>query len=229
MKEEPELRITEDGSHTLYLSSLDEGFHSSKGALTESVHVFIQNGLYARLDEGIIDPVSVFEVGLGTGLNLLLTILACQKKNIALHYTVVEPFPVSNEIIPQLNYGSILKSPDAGHWFSWIHDSPWDKEATKDKITIKKVKLPFQEFQYEERFDVIYFDAFAPEKQPELWSLEIFKKIFNLMNDTGIFVTYSAKGQVRRDLLSAGLLVERLAGAPGKREMIRAIKPPQNS
>jgi len=229
MNEDPEVRLTEDGSHTLYLPSLNEGFHSSKGAITESVHVFIQRGLYAKLEESEGNEISVFEVGLGTGLNMLLTILACKNRGITLNYTTVEPYPVAWEKLSQLNYSSILTSDKAADWYEWIHTSSWNRKITRESMTITKILSPLQDIQIKDHFDVIYFDAFAPEKQPELWTLDIFRKIFLLMKDTGILVTYSAKGQVRRDLLSAGMVVEKLAGAPGKREMIRAIKPPQNS
>ena len=229
MKEEPILKLTGDGSHTLFLSSINETYHSTNGALTESIHVFIKNGLYAKIDQDYLGSISVFEIGLGTGLNLLLTILGCKKKGIELTYTVVEPAPLSNNITDQLNYDTILKDPDAKSWFTWIHNSAWDKSVLKENIQIIKVKSSLQESVVKPGFDLVYFDAFAPEKQPELWTLDIFKNVFIMMNDFSFLVTYCSKSQVRRDLLMAGFLVEKLPGAPGKREMIRASKPPQNS
>lgn len=229
MMEEPQLIKTEDGSDTLFLPTLNETYHSRHGAVTESVHVFIKNGLYARLETEYPEPLRVMEVGLGTGLNCLLTILACEKQRITLDYVAVEPFPLSTEKSNSLNYSSILKDPDAGSWFNWIHETDWENPIEKKFIKLRKLKDRLQKVSFEKGFDLIYFDAFAPEKQPELWTQEIFKKLFSCMNDFAFLCTYSAKGQVRRDLLSSGFIVEKMPGAPGKREMIRAAKPPQNS
>lgn len=225
----PELIITQDGSTSLFVPSLDETYHSRHGALTESVHVYIQNGLYQRLESASPLAIDIFEVGFGTGLNALLTVLACQKRNVSLNYTTIEPFPIEKGILDQLNYHSLLSQPDANDWFRWLHSTDWNKIQSRGKISFLKTKDRLEAFHSEKKFDVIYFDAFAPEKQPELWKPEIYKKVFSMMNESGVLTTYCAKGQVKRDLLTTGFLVENLPGPPGKREVIRATRPPQNS
>jgi tRNA U34 5-methylaminomethyl-2-thiouridine-forming methyltransferase MnmC len=224
-----EVIITKDGSSSLFVPSLDETYHSRHGAITESVHVYIQHGLYERVESANLSTVDIFEVGFGTGLNTLLTILACLKRDITLNYTTIEPFPLDKATLDKLNYHSLLSQPEANDWFNWLHNTEWDQIHSRGKISFIKTKDRLETFHTEKKFEIVYFDAFAPEKQPELWKPEIYKKIYSMMNESGVLTTYCAKGQVKRDLLMAGFMVENLPGPPGKREIIRATRPPQNS
>lgn len=221
--------ITEDGSSTIHVPFLKETYHSRYGALTESVHVYIEKALYERISFQDLKEVNVLEVGFGTGLNALLTIIGCQKKEIKLNYIGIEPKPLDNQVIGSLNYTEILSHPQAKTWFDWLHESEWNEPITKEGITIEKKKMGIESFKSEVMFDVVYFDAFAPEKHPEIWTIEIYKSLFSMMNEGGILTTYCAKGKVKRELLGSGFMVENLSGPPGKREMTRATKPPQNS
>lgn len=213
---------TKDGSSSLLNVSLNETYHSAHGAIQESRHVFIESGLMPFLDSKK-NELSILEIGFGTGLNMLLTVLTAQQYSTKIYYEAVEAFPLENEIITTLNYPQLLQ---AETLFQQIHHSRWDevKEITPDfKLNKRAVKLEEAVFE-NEKFDLIYFDPFAPVKQPEMWELLILKKIADTMKPNGIFVTYCAKGQVRRDLISLGLAVEKLPGPLGKREMIRAKK-----
>jgi tRNA U34 5-methylaminomethyl-2-thiouridine-forming methyltransferase MnmC len=214
---------TADGSFTLYNSLLDEHYHSIHGALNESIHVFINRGFLDFVD--LYNPVknlNILEIGFGTGLNCILTFIENLKLNISLNYTSLEPFPLEMEIIDDLNFNLDSKQLDV---FKLIHQSFWGKaiEINK-KFSIEKYKLELKDFNTNKLYDVIYFDAFAPNKQPELWKVDVFSKLFNLTSNNGVLVTYCAKGQVRRDLEKVGYFVERLEGPPGKREMLRATK-----
>ena len=214
---------TADGSSTLYNSLLDEHYHSIHGALNESIHVFINKGFLDFVDLlKSIKNLNILEIGFGTGLNCILTFIETLKLNISLNYTSLEPFPLEMEIIDDLNFNLDSKQLDV---FKLIHQSFWGKaiEINK-KFSIEKYKLELKDFNTNKLYDVIYFDAFAPNKQPELWKVDVFSKLFNLTSKNGVLVTYCAKGQVRRDLEKVGYFVERLEGPPGKREMLRATK-----
>lgn len=213
---------TEDGSSSLINLGLNETYHSTHGAIQESKHVFIESGLKPFLVSEK-NELSILEIGFGTGLNVLLTVLAAQQYSTKIYYEAVEAFPLENGIITTLNYPQLLQ---AETLFQEIHQSHWnevEKIADNFKLNKRATKLEEAVFEYE-KFDLIYFDAFAPAKQPEMWELKVLTKITSAMKPNGIFVTYCAKGQVRRDLISLGLTVEKLPGPPGKREMIRAKK-----
>jgi tRNA U34 5-methylaminomethyl-2-thiouridine-forming methyltransferase MnmC len=222
MSSDPELVITSDGSHTLRVTSLNENYHSTHGALQESMHVFIHNGL----DNTNLNEIRVLEVGFGTGLNALLTAKAAANSCKEIFYSAIEPFPLSADLTSQLNYPQIIDHAQAKLWFEKIHSAEWGKETSihggfkllKQRVTLQSVNLPGN------FFDLVYFDAFAPQKQAEMWTREMFSKCYDSMSDESSLVTYCAKGQVKRDLRSVGFLVESLAGPPGKREMIRAIR-----
>ena len=214
---------TKDQSFTLYNSELEEHYHSIHGAITESRHVFIKNGFIPLSRQKT--NVSILEVGLGTGLNLLLTYLESQQNNIKVEYTAVEPCPISQEIFDQLNYEQLLqldkndltfKNIFCCEWNCWFNLNP--------NFRLQKLNSTIQHVQLINSYDLIYFDAFAPDKQPEMWSLEIFQKLYNVMNKNGLLVTYCAKGEVKRTLKNVGLELESLPGPPGKREMTRAHK-----
>jgi tRNA U34 5-methylaminomethyl-2-thiouridine-forming methyltransferase MnmC len=220
MKIEP--IITGDGSTTLFVRDLNEHYHSTFGAITESGVVFIDAGLKPVLQNA--DWINVLEIGFGTGLNALLSFLAANGKTI--HYTTIEAFPVDQNIIEALNFSDFLKSENAGTIFGLLHQVPWETEQiiadqffiTKCHSKIEAIVLP------DGHFDLVYFDAFGPEVQPELWTVEIFSKIGKSMKKGGVLTTYSAKGQIRRNLQSAGFIVEKLPGPPGKRHITRATK-----
>ena len=216
----PQIVPTLDGSHTLYLSEIDEHYHSTNGAVDESLHVFIRSGFdYCQNPE----PV-VFEVGFGTGLNALLTALRSAEKRIKTTYITIEKYPLDNSVLSALNYPALAGSGD-DTLFGSIHQSNWSEMvAITDWFEILKMEADLQTFEPSFHADIIYFDAFAPEVQKELWSKGIFFKIADMMNKGAVLSTYSAKGQVRRNLISAGLQVKRIPGPPGKREITVASR-----
>ena len=217
------LEITSDGSHTLFVRELNEHYHSTFGAVQESMHVFIQSG-FDEIDKTIV-PVNILEMGFGTGLNALLTLINSEKNSRQVHYTGVEKFPLSDGIIEQLNYPQIL-NPSFVKIFRSLHNSGWNQEIkiTAD-FTLFKINKDLQDLIFNpDTFDLVYYDAFGPKVQPELWTDQIFQKITNAMKPGGILVTYSVKGSVRRALKSTGFEVKKLPGPPGKREITRATK-----
>jgi tRNA U34 5-methylaminomethyl-2-thiouridine-forming methyltransferase MnmC len=220
-----ELQVTSDGSHTLFNPQVNECYHSTHGAIQESLHVFIKSGLDYKASR--VRTVRILEVGLGTGLNALLTIQAAQQQDLRIEYTAVEAFPLGPEITKALNYPAMIGSSSAGKWFDDLHASPWVAvQSITSFFNLTKVKGRLQDVDLEPRsFDLVYFDAFAPQKQPEMWLPEVLVKVAEAMDDGACLVTYCAKGQVKRDLRAAGLGVRALPGPPGKREMIRATRP----
>lgn len=215
---------TSDGSHSLLNQELNETYHSVHGAIQESSHVFIERGLNFYIDNVRPRSVSVLEVGFGTGLNVLLTIRNILNKGIEVKYTTVELFPLGEEVWSSLNYTETIGLQEN---FSHIHRSTWgEKECIIPKFELLKLHTSIQAVAFQPNsFDLIYFDAFAPSKQPELWTLPVLQKIEEAMKEGAVFVTYCAKGQLKRDLKSLGLKVETLQGPPGKHEMVRAVKP----
>lgn len=214
-----ELILTEDGSHTLYVPQIDENYHSSHGAIQESTHIFIEAGLKKCSKS----KIKVLEVGFGTGLNAFLALIEAEKSGKHVQYTSLEKYPVEVEKAMQLNYPEVL-SPANRNVFELMHTSPWnvDVEITP-YFTLKKTETDFTCYIPENKFDMIFFDAFSPEKQPVMWTQERFEMIFNYCNSGAILITYCAKGAVRRAMQAAGFKVERLAGPPGKREILRGI------
>ena len=208
-----ELVKTADGSFTLFIPEVQETYHSTHGAVQESIHVFIENGLKACDKE----MIRVLEVGLGTGLNAMLTLQHATQK---IDYCALEPYPLSKEILNELvtsgsdQFEMKFHASNVGEWIS-----------IQENFSFVRMEIGLEEFSSEEKFDVIYYDAFGPRVEPGLWTLERLQQCFNLLNEGGVFVTYCAKGEVRRNLQAAGFVVERLAGPPGKREMLRGVKP----
>lgn len=215
------LEQTADGSYTLYVPELDEHYHSVKGALTESQHIFIDMGL----KHSSVPAPRILEIGLGTGLNCFLTLLNAEESRRTIHYTGIERYPLDMEIIDRLDYPKLIGK---GHEADYraIHEAPWEEDATLSPwFTLHKTEGDFTRYAFEKGYDIIYFDAFAPEKQPEMWEQSLFDKLYQVLNDGGILTTYCAKGVVRRMLQAAGFVVERLPGPPGgKREILRATK-----
>lgn len=215
------LEQTADGSFTLYVPELDEHYHSVKGALTESQHIFIDMGLK---HSQATNPY-ILEIGLGTGLNCFLTYLTSKETGQAIHYTGIERFPLSEEVIDQLDYATLIGKGEK-EIYQAIHQAAWNKEVLlSPHFSLHKIEGDFTQYSFLEKYDLIYFDAFAPEKQPEMWEQPLFDMLYELLNPGGILTTYCAKGVVRRMLQAAGFTVERLAGPPGgKREILRATK-----
>jgi tRNA U34 5-methylaminomethyl-2-thiouridine-forming methyltransferase MnmC len=217
------LIVTSDGSHSLLNEALNETYHSVHGAIQESQHVFINNGLCYLLEKHTHSVVSIFEVGFGTGLNALLTVKAMQTEKVLVKYVSVEAFPIGEELWTSLNYTKVLGYEDT---FAILHRSPWEKvNKISEHIEFLKYQTALQKVELKDHsFDLVFFDAFAPNKQPELWTIDVLQKVVDAMNPDGIFVTYCAKGQLKRDLKELGLRVETLPGPPGKKEMVRATK-----
>lgn len=210
---------TADGSHSIYLPELNEHYHSVHGAIQESIHVFINAGF--RLSTQ--NPLNILEIGLGTGLNALLTILENKKQPRTVNYISLEKYPLSPQIYSSLNYPKLLNIDNLD--FFKIHEIPWEKpQIIDDWFYLTKHHVSVQQWQTYQRFHLIYYDAFAPEKQPEMWTEDVFLKLFQLLESGGFLVTYCAKGVVKRTLKNCGFEVQNLPGPPGKREMIRAIK-----
>lgn len=218
---EPKIITTGDGSHSLYHPTLDETYHSRHGALAESRHVFIQKGL-AHVAPSV-QPVRVLEVGFGTGLNALLTWHYARTERRDVHYTGIEPFPLKEDTWRLLNYGTTLNSERD---FITLHEVAWNEPHELEAcFTFSKLSVNVEEFRVPVTlYDIVYYDAFAPEKQPEMWSAQTLSVVVEAMQPGAILVTYCAKGQFRRTLRALGMDVERIPGPPGKREMTRARK-----
>jgi tRNA U34 5-methylaminomethyl-2-thiouridine-forming methyltransferase MnmC len=217
---------TGDGSSSLLNVALNETYHSTHGAIQESNHVFIKNGLQFFVEKNQPSSVSIFEVGFGTGLNALLSLLFSSQTKIKIDYTSVEAFPIDSETASQLNYSSILPGDQTKSYFKQLHEIEWDsKIKVIDNFSLLKRKISIQDLAFgASELDIVFFDAFAPAKQPEMWELPILEKVIKSLKPNGLFVTYCAQGQLKRNLKSLGLVVESLPGPPGKREMVRAIK-----
>jgi len=213
---EIELKVSADGSHTLYVPELEEHYHSVNGAINESMHVFIEPNLqYCPLPQ-----ISVLEIGFGTGLNALLTAIHQGEKTVFYHS--LEKYPIEESLAKQLNY---CHDAEEQQLFEKMHQAEWQKESCiNQQFTLLKDETDLLSATFNRKYDLVYFDAFAPEKQPEMWSPDIFQKIYDAMNEGGILTTYCAKGVVRRTMQACGFTVERLPGPKGKREMLRAVK-----
>lgn len=218
----PQLKLieTEDGSHSLYREDLHETYHSFNGARGESLHIFIEHGLSTLAKPSL----KVFEVGMGTGLNVFLTALFASENAVKVEMVSIEPIPVDLALYQQLNYGkteeerNLLQKIHQGAWEHSVSLSPYC-ELTKIEQTLEQVSLPTN------HFDMIYFDAFAPSKQPDIWSTDNLEKCFSCLLPGGVMTTYCAQGQFKRNLKAVGFEVETLPGAMGKKEMVRAKKP----
>ena len=214
--------LTNDGSSSIYLPDWDETYHSKHGAIQEAYHVFIKNGLDLFKEKS---NINIMEIGLGTGLNCFITFLECNYRNLLVNYTGIEAFPLQAKEILQLNYIQQLNAEKYSKEFDKIHSLNWEENNIIDSnFNLLKRKQFFKDINDLDRFNLIYFDAFGARVQPELWTEEIFKKMYDSLKDKGILVTYSAKGSARRAMQNVGFKVERLPGPPGKREMLRGMK-----
>lgn len=211
---------TGDGSHSIFVEGLEESYHSAFGAVTESMHVFIHAGLMQIRK----DPVHILEAGFGTGLNAFLSLELSIREKRLIHYTAIEKYPLVKEEWEKLNYSRFVTGVPAGA-LEGLHSCEWETwQEIGDCFRLFKTRQDIRDFHAGTGFDLVYFDAFAPGIQPELWSPEVFSRLHSVMNEGGMLVTYSVKGQVRRDLAAAGFRIEKLPGAAGKRHMLRAVK-----
>lgn len=216
---------TKDGSKTLLNTELNETYHSRNGAIQESLHVFLRGGFSDFIQENPqINAVAVLEIGFGTGLNALLTLQKClDNPQISVYYEAIETYPLFYRQIKDLNYLEQIKDTRLEPYFEKMHQTEWNKEIQiSANFILHKRTISLSEFDSQKHFHIVYFDAFAPNVQPEMWKIENLEKIRNQMLPNSFLVTYCAKGQLKRDLKQLGFMVERLAGPPGKREMTRA-------
>ncbi|MGQ2984075.1 tRNA (5-methylaminomethyl-2-thiouridine)(34)-methyltransferase MnmD [Flavobacterium sp.] len=218
---ERQIITTDDGSVTIYLPEMKETYHSKFGAIQEANHVFIQNGL--ALTEG--RPVAILEIGFGTGLNAFITFLEAAKSGQQVDYTGVEAYPVGPAEAALLNYVGELKADRYSGVFTQLHASEWEEKVVLTaNFSLTKRQQFFNDITDTECFDLIYFDAFGYPSQPELWSVEIFQKMYNALRKDGILVTYACRTVIKKAMQEAGFVTEKLPGPPGKREILRAIK-----
>ncbi len=229
-----QLITTQDGSHSLYVPGLDETYHSTYGAIQEAQHVFIQHGLSYWIEKQRQPRLKILEVGLGTGLNALLTFLTSSKEKVLIEYTGLEPFPIPWTYVQRLNYAAKLAQvgsyntayKDLQVKFAMLHQSKATSfSKLSDYFLFQKLGLCLEDFSAPSNsFDLIYFDAFAPSKQPEMWTIALLQKITQTMKIPGVLVTYCAQGQLKRNLQQLGMHLETLPGPPGKKEMIRTLR-----
>ena len=212
-----ELIITNDGSHSLFVSEINECYHSRHGSIVEAEHVFIKNGLLAENKKNL----NILEIGFGTGLNALLTAQKAKQKNIYVRYHAIELYPITKKEYTQLNFSELIGMKKES--LMQLHEAKWgEKHEMNLNFILTKNNISVERYETKTRFDIIYYDAFSPEKQPELWNENIFKKMHHFLKEDGFLVTYCAKGVVRRTLKAVDFEVISLDGPPGKRQMTRA-------
>lgn len=217
------ITLTADGSHTVSMPEQGVTYHSTHGAIQESMHVYINVGLQYHIPQKYAGPLHILEMGFGTGLNALLTLQHATRHNLGIYYQAVECYPLTWEEAATLNYTSLLRDYDA---YSALHNSEWNIDTIlQEDFTLHKSHTSIIDFETDTKFHLIYFDAFAPDAQPELWGIQVMSKMYNMLERGGILVTYCSKGIVRRVMQECGFYVQKLPGPPGKREIIRAIKP----
>lgn len=215
-----ELRQTADGSHTLAITGTDITYHSHHGAMAESMHVCIEGGLRPVLSRITSEPICIFEMGFGTGLNALLTLQEAEQQRKQIRYYALEPFPLTTEEFTQLNYGTLLQAEEK---LLALHRAAWNcNQEISPFFILHKIKASLLEPFHIPAVHCIYYDAFAPTYQPELWTKEVFKKLYALLQPGGILLTYCSKTEVRHAMSAAGFAVEKIPGPRGKREMVRA-------
>jgi tRNA U34 5-methylaminomethyl-2-thiouridine-forming methyltransferase MnmC len=223
-----DLLLTKDGSYTLFNSAIHESYHSQNGALQESLHIFIENG-FNQINQSLKE-INILEIGFGTGLNAIQTLIKALPHKVKVNYVGVEAYPLSIDLVNRLDY--VLKENDnIKLQFEKIHSCPWNRQTLINEcFSLLKIDSSFEDYlglenhNINEKFDLVYFDAFSPEKQPELWTKQIFKSIYDRLNKNGLLVTYSSKGIVKQALREAGFEVKRKKGPIGKRHILAAIK-----
>lgn len=216
--------ITGDGSPSLYISELDETYHSKHGAVTESDYVYIKRGLAHWLDQNNQKKLKVFEMGMGTGLNVYLSYVFSINHKISCEYFSIEKYPLQLKEIQSLNMKVSLPAVEHHHFFDQLHQLEWNQMLSQSDFYFTKIKEDFLNMALVQSFDVLFYDAFGYNAQSEMWQEKALQKCYDLLNPGGIWVSYCAKGAVRRSLEKIGFVLERLEGPPGKREMLRAVK-----
>ncbi len=212
--------LTEDGSHTIFYPEINDHYHSIHGAFSESLHVFIRSGFSYHPSA----DVSILEVGFGTGLNVLLTLKQALEEKRQVIYHAIDKFVLPADITDSLNYNQFLETINPG-LFNAIHRLSWNTDhELSGFFLLRKILADINELEPTIGYDIVYFDAFGPDKQPEMWTEDIFRKIYTAMNPGGLLVTYSSKGDVKRRFQKCGFIVEKIPGPPGKREMLRCIR-----
>jgi tRNA U34 5-methylaminomethyl-2-thiouridine-forming methyltransferase MnmC len=222
------LFLTEDGSHSIYSEQFGVAYHSTHGAIQETQHIFIEAALchFIQLNQDKnIDEIKILDIGFGTGLNVFMTFLESQNRQYNIDLTTIEAYPLSISTAETLNYAQLLNVPQYEHIFKQLHSLSWEeKHAIMEKFTYQKHLLDFKEIAYTNTFDIVFYDAFSPETQPDLWDEMMMGRIFNALKSGGIMTTYCAKGSFKRALKSVGFQVEGIPGPRGKREITRATK-----
>lgn len=214
--------ITDDGSHTIGIAKAIT-FHSTHGAIQESNHVFIEAALkhYTALYPEKKN-IKIFEIGFGTGLNALLTAMQAQMLMVNIKYASIDLYPLPDKIFLTLNYAKLLQEKDL---YKKVMLADWNDSTVISRFfKLEKIQADFTKYSFAEKFDIIFFDAFAPDDQPELWTADVFLKIFKSMNEGGILTTYCSKSIVQRRLKEAGFSIKKIPGPPGKREILQAVK-----
>lgn len=215
--------ITKDGSHTIAVPEMNVTYHSHHGAIQESTHVYINAGLKYMSNTLKVPEACIFEMGFGSGLNALLTLVEAERQQQKIHYTTIELFPLQVDEIILLNYCEQLHRKDLEPVFQQLHQCDWEKDISITPFfTLHKIKNALQNFTASKPHNLIFYDAFAPSAQPELWTKEIFEKLYQILLPGGILLTYCSKSDVRRAMQAAGFIVEKIPGPRGKREMVRA-------
>lgn len=221
----PTVVVTQDGSNTLVHPVIGSHYHSTFGAKQESDFIFIQEGLDFYLKNIDLKPVSILEMGFGSGLNAYNSLLYSQNNNVDIHYVGIEKYPIDPQVVSTLEYPKIFKAEETALLFHKIHHVLWEENVEiSGNFTLKKQQVSFEDVELNAKFDIIYFDAFSPEDQPELWTKTLFQKMYNALNSKGILVTYCSKGIVKQALRAVGFKLKRLPGPPSKRHILRAQK-----
>lgn len=216
---------TDDGSKTIKIEEWNEHYHSTHGAIQESMHVYIKAGLDCFVDQSQPKSITIFEAGFGTGLNALLSYLWSEKSKIKIDYLGIEAYPISKEEIESLEYYKIIDGDNVKLVYDNLHQADWEQWLEISSFfRLKKQKLFFSDLEVQNQADVIFYDAFGPRVQPELWEKSIFQKFYDALKPNGVFVTYCVKGTARRALQEIGFEVDIIEGPPGKRHMMRALK-----
>ena len=213
---------TGDGSDTITIPEMNVSYHSKHGAIQESMHVFIDAGFLYQINQSTNQPINIFEMGFGTGLNAFLTGIEAVEKGIKVYYEAIEQFPISKEEVVELNYTGLLNHESL---FRGIHECKWNEQSILNEyFTLTKSSGDLINYSTNQSFHIIYYDAFAPTAQPQLWSEDIFRKLHSMLFEGGVLVTYCSRGSVRRAMQAAGFVVDKIPGPPGKREIVRAIR-----
>lgn len=216
------IKLTADGSHTISIPETNMTYHSHHGAIAESMHVYIEAGLLPLIERSTSGPINILEIGFGTGLNALLSLREAITYKKHIHYTAVELFPLAEEETAQINHGTCLSMENE---FLQVHASTWEKDIPLHEFfTLHKKKVSLLELEDVHLIDCIYFDAFAPTDQPELWTEAVFENLFQMLAPQGTLVTYCSKSVIRKTMEAAGFSIQKIPGPHGKRDMVRAKK-----